>query len=347
MSKRELDELGVSAFCESMAMMVRAGIPVEEAVSLLKSGKSGEGVLERALEQMETRIAGGGSLADAMEQTGIFPEYAVRMISVGEDTGRLENVLFRLSRYYARQKNVSDGLRTALTYPAAMLLLIIAVLAAMLTLVLPAFYAVYDRLTGSLAASSYAYIRLAGVFCTVALVVMSLLALTLLTGLLLWKNGKRGAVIAALEKFPACRDILSANALFRFTSALSTLLASGRMQDDAVSESIPMAGSAAAEQKLRVMAGHMDQGHGIAQAAWEAELFEPVYGRMLLSGERSGETEQVLERLAELLEEDVEGRIERLTETVAPALSGVLMVTVGLTLVSVMLPLIGMMNAIG
>ena len=139
MSKRELDELGVSAFCESMAMMVRAGIPVEEAVSLLKSGKSGEGVLERALEQMETRIAGGGSLADAMEQTGIFPEYAVRMISVGEDTGRLENVLFRLSRYYARQKNVSDGLRTALTYPAAMLLLIIAVLAAMLTLVLPAF----------------------------------------------------------------------------------------------------------------------------------------------------------------------------------------------------------------
>ena len=98
MSKRELDELGVSAFCESMAMMVRAGIPVEEAVSLLKSGKSGEGVLERALEQMETRIAGGGSLADAMEQTGIFPEYAVRMISVGEDTGRLENVLFRLSK---------------------------------------------------------------------------------------------------------------------------------------------------------------------------------------------------------------------------------------------------------
>ena len=95
------------------------------------------------------------------------------------------------------------------------------------------------------------------------------------------------------------------------------------------------------------MAGHMEEGHGIAQAAWEAELFEPVYGRMLLSGERSGETEQVLERLAELLEEDVEGRIERLTETVAPALSGVLMVTVGLTLVSVMLPLIGMMNAIG
>ena len=345
--KRELDELGVSAFCESMAMMVRAGIPVEEAVSLLRSEKHGEGMLEHALEQMTDLIAQGSTLADAMEKAGIFPEYALRMIAVGESTGRLENVLFRLSSYYARQKSVSEKLRTAVTYPAAMLLLIIAVLAAMVTMVLPAFYAVYDRMTGSLSASSYAYIRMAGVFCTVALVVMGLLALALIAGLLLWKNGKRGPVLAVLERFPRCREILESNALFRFTSALSTLLASGRMQDDAVLEAIPMADYAPLEKKLRAMAARMEEGHGIAQAAWEEELFEPVYGRMLLSGERSGETEQVLERLAQLLEEDGSAKIDRLVETVGPALSGVLMVIVGLTLISVMLPLIGMMNAIG
>jgi type IV pilus assembly protein PilC len=91
----------------------------------------------------------------------------------------------------------------------------------------------------------------------------------------------------------------------------------------------------------------MEEGHSISQAAYDEELFEPVYGRMLLAGERSGSLENVLERLTQLLEEDGAQQVDRLVEIVGPALSGVLMVTIGLTLISVMLPLIGMMNAIG
>ncbi|MDO4990547.1 MAG: type II secretion system F family protein [Eubacteriales bacterium] len=347
MSEKQLDELGVSAFCESMAMMVQAGIQTEEAVGLLQSENRSGGVLERGLAEMKTLLEQGESLAGAMEKTGIFPDYALRMIRAGEDTGRLENVLFRLGRYYAEQKALSDRLRSAVTYPAAMLVLIIAVLSVMLTIVLPTFRAVYDRLTGSLAASSYAYIHWAGVFCTAALVVMALLAIALLGGLILWKNGKRDAVIAVLERSPRCRSILRTNALFRFTSAVSTFLASGEMQDEAVLESIPMTGSAALEEKLNGLARRMEEGHSIAQAAYEEELFEPVYGRMLLAGERSGKLEDVLERLTQLLEEDSRQQVDRLVEIVGPALSGVLMVTIGLTLISVMLPLIGMMNAIG
>ena len=91
----------------------------------------------------------------------------------------------------------------------------------------------------------------------------------------------------------------------------------------------------------------MEEGHSIAQAAYDEELFEPVYGRMLLAGERSGSLEHVLERLTQLLEDDGAHQVDRLVEIVGPALSGVLMATIGLTLISVMLPLIGMMNAIG
>ena len=347
MSTKHLDELGVSAFCESMAMMIRSGIQTDEAIGLLQSGSRSGGILEQGLNEMKALVEQGGSLAEAMKSTGIFPDYAVRMIGAGESSGRLENVLFRLASYYADQKTLSEKLRGAVTYPAAMLVLIIAVLSAMLTIVLPAFRAVYDRLTGSLAASSYAYIRWAGVFCAAALAVMALLALALLVGLVLWKRGRRGAVLAVLEKLPRCRSILRTNALFRFTSALGTYLASGELQDEAVLASIPMTGHAGLEEKLRGLAKHMEEGHSIAQAAWDAELFEPVYGRMLLAGERSGSLEQVLERLTGLLEEDVCHQVDRLVEIVSPALSGILMVTIGLTLVSVMLPLIGMMNAIG
>ncbi|MBQ6465830.1 MAG: type II secretion system F family protein [Oscillospiraceae bacterium] len=347
MSKKRLDELGVSAFCESMAMMIQAGIQTDEAVALLQSENRDGGMLEQGLSEMKTLIEQGSGLAEAMKSVEIFPDFAVRMIAAGESSGRLEDVLFRLARYYAEQKTISEKLRGAVTYPAAMLLLILAVLTVMLTIVLPAFRAVYDRLTGSLAASSYAYIRWAGVFCTVALVMMALLACALLVGLLLWKSGRRAAVEAVLEKFPRCRSILETNALFRFTSATGTFLASGEMQDEAVLSSIPMADYGPVEQKLKKLAGRMEEGHSLAQAAYDEQLFEPVYGRMLLAGERSGGLEHVLGRLTELLEENSVQQVDRLVEIVGPALSGVLMLTIGLTLISVMLPLIGMMNAIG
>ncbi len=91
----------------------------------------------------------------------------------------------------------------------------------------------------------------------------------------------------------------------------------------------------------------MAEGHSIAQAAWDEKLFEPVYGRMLLAGERSGDMESVLERLTLLLENEVMAAVERLIGIVDPLLSGVLMVTVGMSLLSIMLPLIGMMNSVG
>ena len=91
----------------------------------------------------------------------------------------------------------------------------------------------------------------------------------------------------------------------------------------------------------------MQEGHSIAQAAYNEELFEPTYGRMLLAGERSGNLEDVLERLTGLLEENCGNGVDRLVGFVDPLLSGVLMVTVGLSLLSVMLPLIGMMNSVG
>ena len=348
MSKKTLDPLGVSAFCESMGMMLRAGIQTDEAVELLAQGGHGSGgTLEQGLQVMKTRLEEGSGLAAAMEQSGAFPKYALQMVEAGERSGRLESILFRLSGYYADQKTISDKLRSAVTYPAAMLVLIIVVLAAMLTMVLPAFRGVYDSLTGSLAASSYSYIRWAYIFCWVALAVMVLLAAALVVGLLLWRSGKKDKVEAVLYRIPLTRRLLENMGMFRFTSALGVFIASGEMQDDAVRSSIPMTDCAGVEEKLQRCLNEMDEGHSIAQAAFDQALFEPVYGRMLLAGERSGSLETVLQRLSGLLEEDSGSLVDRLVGIVDPLLSGILMVTVGLSLLSVMLPLIGMMNSVG
>ena len=347
MKKTKLDYLGVSAFCESMAMMVQAGIQTDEAVTLLQSDRTHSGgVLEQGLTVMKEHVDKGSGLAAAMEASGIFPDYALQMVEAGEKSGKLEDILFRLSAYYAEQKTISDKLRNAVTYPAAMLVLIIAVLAVMLVMVLPAFTDVYDNLTGSLAASSYSYVRWAYGFCWFALALMLILAVGLIIGLFLWNNGKRKKVEALLQKNSLCGSILESMGMFRFTSALATFLASGEMQDEAVLNSIPMTDCDPVERKLERCVQRMEEGHSIAQAAYDEELFEPVYGRMLLAGERSGNMERVLGRLTALLEENCGNLVDRLVSIIDPLLSGVLMFTVGLSLLSVMLPLIGMMNSI-
>ena len=348
MSKRMLDNLGVSAFCESMGMMVRAGIQTDEAVSLLQQqGEGGTGgVLEQGLTVMKEQVDQGFGLAAAMKESGIFPAYALQMVEAGESSGRLEDILFRLSAYYADQKTISEKLRNAVTYPAAMLVLIIAVLAVMLVMVLPAFTDVYNNLTGSLSASSYNSVRWAYAFCWIALVAMILITAALVAGLYLWNHEKREKVEEVLRKIPLCAQILESMAKFRFTSALATFLASGEMQDEAVLSSIPMTDYAPVEKQLKSCALRMEEGHSIAQAAYDEGLFEPVYGRMLLAGERSGSLEHILGRLTELLENNCSNLVDRLIGIVDPLLSGVLMLTVGLSLLSAMLPLIGMMNAV-
>lgn len=347
MRHRKLDSLGVSAFCESMAMMVQSGIQMDEAVALLRQSDGQRGPLEQGLAVMQSWTEQGKGLSAAMEAAGIFPEYAIRMVAAGESAGRLEDVLFQLGGYYADQKTMSDKLRSAVIYPVVMLVIIIAVLAVMLTMVLPSFLGVYDNLTGSLTDSSYGYVHWAYGLCWAALAIMVALALLLAVGFLLWNSGKRHVLEAVLGKIPACASILECLGMFRFTAALSTFLASGQMQDIAVAESMKMTSCRPVEEKIRRCVDRMGEGHGIAQAAYSEGLFEPVYGRMLLAGERSGSLETVLKKMTDLLAGHCCSLVDRLVGIVDPVLSGLLMLTVGMSLLSVMLPLIGMMNAVG
>ncbi len=346
MGQRKLDNLGVSAFCESMSMMMKSGIQTDEAIALLRQGGR-VGPLERGLAVMQEETERGKGLSGAMEATGIFPEYAVHMAAAGETAGKLEDVLAQLAKYYEEQKIMGEKLKNAAIYPAAMLLAAIVVLAAMLAMVLPTFTDVYESLAGSLASSSYGYIGWAYRLCWGALLVLAAVSALALLGLVLWKGKGRGLVEKLLGRIPACAPIMESLGMFRFTSALSTYLASGAMQDLAVAESVKMVSYKPVEDRIRHCADRMEEGHGIAQAAYEEKLFEPVYGRMLLAGERSGSLEEVLRKLTRLLETHCMNLIDHLVGIVDPLLSGILVLAVGLSLLGAMLPLIGIMNAIG
>jgi type IV pilus assembly protein PilC len=345
--KGKLDLLGVSAFCESMGMMIRSGIQLDEAISLFKQKDHKGGLLEDNIEVMEKCIAEGNSLKVAMEQCGIFPEYALKMIETGESTGKLEDVLFTLADYYEKQDVIVSKIRSALIYPLAMLAMIIIVLFIMLKAVLPSFSGVYTSLSGSLADSSYRYISYAYIFCRVVLIIMIILVALLIIGYLMYKgNGKR-KVQNFLATNKTLASIMESLALYRFTSAYEVLLASGKMQDDALEEAKAMADYEPVEKKLEAVEAKMKEGNGFANAANEVELYEPIYGRMLIPGERSGNTDSVLSRLISLLAHSASSQLDNFINTIEPLLSGLLMLSIGIALLSLMLPLIGIMNSIG
>lgn len=347
-SHKKMDLLGISAFCESLGMMIKAGIPVSEAVNLLGRNHDSKGPLGQTLIDMEHAIDEGSTLAGAMKGSGIFPDYAVKMVEAGESTGRLEDILFRLSSYYKEQHSISRKMRSVIIYPTAMIIMIIIVLVIMLFAVLPRFSEVYNTLTGSIASGSYAYINIAYVFCWVVLILMVLLVVAVICGIIMWKGKGRDTVEKILAKNSTCAALLENLALYRFTSAYEVFLASGAMQDQAVLDALPMTDYRPVEEKIKTQViRRMEEGVGFAQAANDAELYEPIYGRMLIPGERSGNSDEVLRRLTELLAADCNDRTEKLVGTIEPLLSGILMITIAIALLSVMLPLIGIMNSIG
>ena len=337
----------MDSFFENMGMMIKAGITPGEAVDLLKEESEAAGEMSAAYKSMSEQMSRGSSLADAMKESAAFPDYATDMVQASEYTGKLEGTLFHLSDYYRSENAMRKTFISAVRYPIILLFMVIAVLIVMLAIVFPAFYGVYENLTGSLAASSFQYINVSFVLCRVLMVIMIILVILMLIGLLMWKNGKSASVVSALSKFKIFRDLFDNLDLYRFTSCFDMFISSGEMQDEAIKKSLPVAETEGLKKKLTNCIEKMTAGLSFSQAACEESLYDPINNRMLIPAERSGMLDSILQKILTNLKNNNEAYVARITNTVEPFLTGLLMITLGLMLISLMVPLIGLMSSIG
>lgn len=338
----------MGSFFENMGMMVKAGITVNEAVDLMKEESEGEkSALASMYGALSEKLEAGSSLEDAMRTSGAFPDYATDMVGASEYTGKLEATMFHLAEYYRTEHSMRNTFISAVRYPIILLLMVIAVLVAMLVMVFPAFRGVYENLTGSLAASSFNYIVASLIFCRVLLVIMIVLVLLLIGGVILWNNGRSGAVRNALSKIRTFRQLFENLDLYRFTACFDMFLSSGEMQDEALKKSMTVAESEGLRVKLARCVEKMEGGLSFSQTAFEEKLYDPINNRMLIPAERSGMLDSIMQKILGNLKENNDKYISRIANTVEPMLTGFLMIIIGLMLVSLMVPLIGIMNSIG
>lgn len=347
MAKQELSSLAVSAFCENMAMMMNAGIPMDEAADLLCTDAN-VGPFREAAESIRKPLMMGEPLSAAAEQSGMFPDYAVKMIAAGERAGRTESVLRALARYYAGQDRLQNKLKSAVVYPAVLLGIMAAILVVLLAAVLPVFTDVYQKLAGEIASSSFAYIRVAEVVGWVALIVTLVLVAALIVGAVFGRTRAGRERLAVLfEKFPFTARAMRAMAVAQFTRALSIFVASGLDVDTSLSAAGGMVSHRGVRESIHGCQIAMANGAGLATAIYDQKIFEPLYGRMLLSAARSGSIDETLAHLAEVFTEDADAQLDALLDAIEPALSGFLTMAVGITLLSVMLPLVGILGTVG
>ena len=345
-AKLSYTELG--SFFENMAMMVKSGISVPEAASLLKEeADPAEKVLSAALTGVSDELSMGMPLGDAMKTSGAFPDYAVDMVTSSEYTGRLEKTLFHLSNYYRTENNLKNTLTSAVRYPVILLFMVIAVLALMLALVFPAFYGVYNNLTGGLASSSFSYINVPFILCKVLLVVMIVLVILMLAGIYMWKNGKKDSVRNILSKSRMFRELFEDLDLYRFTSCFEMFLSSGEHQDEALVKSMSVVEGSALKEKLQRCADKMAAGMSFSQTAYEEKLYDPTNNRMLIPAERSGMLDEIMQKIMVNLRDSIDKSTALIANTAEPLLTGILMIFIGMMLISLMIPLIGIMNSIG
>lgn len=330
----------LSSLCLELSMLLHAGVGMGDAMYLL--AEEGEPLPAALAEQID----GGASLASALRESGRFPVYACGLIEVGERTGRTEEALAALSRYYEDRVRLARRVRGALLYPAIMLALMLAVIGVLLVKVLPIFDDVYASLGGRLTGVAGGLLALGRWLEGAMPVLWALLVLAALfaaafalsasfreRALSLWQSRRGDKGVARLLN----------NA--RLAQAMSMGMASGLPLEEAVALSAGLLEAPGARARCLACRKRLEQGEPLSAAL--RPLLPAGQCRLLELGQRSGAGDASMEKIARDLTDEGEAALDALVGRVEPALVLVCSVLVGLILLSVMLPLMHIMSAIG
>lgn len=326
-------------------MLLHAGIGVGDALSML----SGEDGYRDLLDGMARRADEGEPLSQCLREGGRIPAYVCGLVEVGEETGRTEEALAALSRYYERRARLDRQVRGALLYPAVMLVLMLLVIAVLLVRVLPIFDDVYASLGGRLTGVAGGLLALGRGLDAAMPVLWVVLAVAVgFFAAFAGVESFRGKVLVAWRRWRGDKGVSRRMNNARLAQAMAMGMASGlpleRSMELAASlmEDVPPARARCEDCRAR-----LEGGAALSAAMGESGLLPAGACRLLEIGQRGGTADAAMEKIARDLSEDGEAALEDLVNRVEPALVLVCSILVGLILLSVMLPLMHIMSAIG
>lgn len=284
-----------------------------------------------------------------MAGQGLFPAYVTGLVTVGERSGRTEEALNALSVYYEQRDQLDRQVRSALLYPSVLLVLMLVVIVVLLAKVLPVFDQVYASLGGELTGVAGGLLTLGRaldaampVLCAVLGVVVIFLAVFSLSG------GFRERLLTFWQRRFGDRGVSRRLNDARFAQAMAMGLQSGLPMEEALELAAGLLSQTpAAAERCRSCKAQLQQGEELSGAMRESGVLPPAACRLLALGVRGGTADTVMEEIARRLAREGNDALSRKVAQVEPALVLVTSLLVGAILLSVMLPLMNIMAAIG
>lgn len=340
------EELG--GFMQELALLLHSAMPTADALYLLAEEQT-EGRVKGLIKELADKVENGLPLSAALEQTGIFPQYACGLVAVGEQAGRLEEALAALGRHYEDRARLDRQLKAALMYPAMLLLIMLIVIVVLLSQVLPVFNDVYAYLGGRLTGVAGGLLVIGKALDAAMPVLLAVLvALVLFVAAFGAIEGFRGRITDSWRRLFGDKGVNRSINTARFAQALAMGLSSGLSLDKAVLLGAEMLADIPAA-KARMLGGldALDEGLPVAKAFAKADVLPQSCCRMLEFGIKSGSTDAAVAQIADKLAEESQQALAARVGQVEPALVLITSVLVGLILLAVMLPLMNIMTAIG
>lgn len=337
--KKRLKAKQLAGFCRELSTLLASGVSLVRALDIISKQEGISQGEKEVYEALLVDLRKGISLSEAMENREAFPELMIGMIRSGEGSGNLDQVTERLSIQYEKEHKLNQQVKSAMTYPAVLLVLSIAVVILIVTFILPQFQSLFDQMESLpwitnvlIAISDFLvhrwYLAILGVF-----VVVAVIRLIISIPVIRWSVDYEKVHIWGFGKL--YQVIYTA----RFARTLSSLYASGMPLAQAISIAGETIGNRYVEEQFAQVVTQVRSGVALSQALREVDGLLLKLSSTILVGEESGRLEVMLDSIAETLEEDAEQATKRMVTLLEPLLIIIMAIMVGLIMVGVMLPI--------
>ena len=331
----------IAVFARQLATMMTAGVPLVQAFEII--GRSHEKPLMQELVlTIKSDVEGGTNLADSLEKhPKYFDDLFVSLVGAGEQSGTLETLLDKIATYKEKTEELKGKVKKALFYPAAVLIIAFIVSAILLIFVVPQFEELFKGFGADLPVFTKMVIRLSEIFQEYWWAIFGGIAL-LIYGFITAKKRspalRRGLDVISL-KIPVVGTILEKSAIARFARTLSTMFAAGVPLVEAMDSVAGATGNALFYEATMKMKDDVSTGTQLQQSMKQTGMFPNMVVQMVAIGEESGSLDEMLGKVADFYEEEVDNLVDGLSSLLEPLIMAVLGIMVGGLVIAMYLPI--------
>jgi type IV pilus assembly protein PilC len=344
--KIPLDELVV--FTRQMATLTGAGITIVNSLDTLAEQTQNQ-VFKACLQEVRDNVNTGSSLSEGMDKyRSLFSDFFINMVRAGESSGMLDEVLDRVATYLEKTNALQKKVKSALIYPTAVSCMAIGISLFMIIKVVPVFEEVFAGFGADLPGPTQFLINLSdGTRKHFGLILILLVGLVI--GLKWYVSTEKGRFwLDGLKlRIPIFGPMLRKVAVSKFSRTLSTLVKSGVPILQSLEIVAKTSGNLIVQRTIDRVKDNVREGESIAGPMEKSGIFPPIVTRMISVGEKTGELEKMLTKIADFFDEQVDTMVDGLTSLIEPAIIAFLGIVIGGIVICMFLPIFQMSTIIG